>query len=67
MNPLKQKLDLLGTIAGALGAAMCGLAVLMRLSLGPGNHEGIIIAPRNILIAGTAVMVFGCWLKLSAK
>ena len=67
MNPLKQKLDMLGSVAGVLGAALCAVAVIIRFTFGSGNPAGIIIAPRNILQAGMALMIFGCWLKLTAK
>ena len=67
MIPLKEKLDLLGTICGALGAGACLFAVLMRFALGAGNPAGIHVAPRSMLVGGIAVMAFGCWLKLTAK
>ena len=67
MNLQKQKLDLLGTICGILGVTLCVLAVLVRFTMGGGNPSGIIIAPRNIFMAGIAVMVFGCFLKLTAR
>ncbi len=67
MNLQKQKLDLLGTICGILGMTLCVLAVLVRFTLGGGNPAGVIIAPRNIFIGGIAVMVFGCWSKLTAR
>lgn len=67
MNLTKQKLDLLGTICGILGATLCVLAVLVRFTVGGGNPPGIIIAPRNIMLAGIAAMVFGCWSKLTAR
>ena len=64
---LKLKLDLLGSICGALGAAAALLAVIVRFTVGTGNPAGIIIAPRNILLGAIALMVFGCWLKLTAR
>lgn len=64
---LKLKLDLLGSIAGVLGVALCLLGVIVRFTLGPGNPAGVIIAPRNIFLCGIALMVFGCWLKLTAR
>lgn len=64
---LKLKLDLLGSICGALGAAAALMAVIVRFAVGSGNPPGIIIAPRNILLCAIALMVFGCWLKLTAK
>ena len=67
MNLIKQRLDLLGSICGVLGAALCLLAVMLRLILGPGNPTGVIIAPRSLLIGGVAVLVFACWLKLTAR
>jgi hypothetical protein len=69
MRQFKQKLDLLGTICGVLGAASSILAVVLRVSLGNSNVNpaGVIVAPRNVLLAGIALMVFGCWLKLTAK
>ncbi len=67
MNLIKQRLDLLGTICGVLGAALSLLAVMLRLILGPGNPAGVIIAPRSILIGGVAILVFACWLKVTAR
>ena len=45
----------------------CFLAVIVRFVLGPGNPAGTILAPRSILLGGIAAMVFGCFLKLTAK
>ncbi len=67
MTPLRDKIDLLGTICGVLGAAACLFAVFMRFALGAGNPAGIHVAPRSMLLGGIAVMAFGCWLKLTAK
>ena len=68
MNPIKQKLDLLGTICGVLGAVFAFIAVMLRLFvLGGGNPAGIMVAPRNILLGAIALMVFGCFLKLTAR
>ena len=67
MTRLTHRLDLLGSICGVLGAALCLLAVIVRFSFGPGNPAGTILAPRSILMGGIAGMVFGCWLKLTAK
>ncbi len=67
MTRLTHQLDLLGSICGVLGAALCLLAVIVRFFLGPGNPAGTILAPRSILLGGIAAMVFGCWLKLTAK
>ena len=67
MNLTKQRLDLLGTICGVLGAALTLLAVIMRFALGAGNPTGITVAPRSILLGAIAIMVFGCWLKLTAR
>lgn len=67
MNRLQQKLDLAGTICGVLGAASCLFAVAMRYTFGPGNFEGMHVAPRTIMLGGIALLVFGCWLKLTAK
>ncbi len=64
---LKLKLDVIGSAAGVLGAALCLLAVIVRFTIGPGNPAGILIAPRNIFLGGIALMVFGCWLKLTAR
>jgi hypothetical protein len=66
MTPLRQRLDLLGSICGLLGAGSCVLAVVMRMTMGPGNPP-VFIAPRNILLGGIALMVFACWLKLCAR
>ncbi|MHC4415328.1 MAG: hypothetical protein ACYS0G_08595 [Planctomycetota bacterium] len=63
----KQRLDLLGNICGILGVTLCILAVVVRFKIGGGNPAGVIIAPRNIFLGGIAVMVFGCWLKLTAR
>ena len=67
MTRLTHRLDLLGSICGVLGAALCLLAVIARFFFGPGNPAGTILAPRSILLGGIAAMVFGCWLKLTAK
>ena len=67
MNRLQQKLDLAGTVCGVLGAAACLMAVILRANFGPGNFEGMHIAPRSIMLGGIALLVFGCWLKLTAK
>ena len=67
MNRLQQKLDLAGTIFGVLGAASCLFAVAMRYTFGPGNFEGMHVAPRTIMLGGIALLVFGCWLKLTAR
>ncbi len=67
MNRLQQKLDLAGTICGMLGAASCLMALAMRFKLGPGNFPGVYVAPRSIMLGGIALLVFGCWLKLTAK
>ena len=67
MNRLQQKLDLAGTVCGMLGAASCLLAVLLRAYFGSGNFAGMHVAPRSILLGGVALLVFGCWLKLTAK
>ncbi len=67
MNRLQQKLDLAGTICGMLGAASCLMAVILRANFGPGNFAGMHVAPRSILLGGIALLVFGCWLKLTAK
>ena len=67
MTRLTHQLDLLGSICGVSGAALCLLAVIMRFVFGPGNPAGTILAPRSILLGGIAAMVFGCWLKLTAK
>ncbi len=67
MTPFKQKLDLLGNVFGILGAASCALAVFLRLAVGAGNPGDVFIAPRNVLLGAIALMVFGCWLKLTAR
>ncbi len=67
MDRLQQKLDLAGTVCGVLGAASCFMAVILRANFGPGNFEGMHIAPRSIMLGGIALLVFGCWLKLTAK
>lgn len=66
MTRLRHHLDLLGSICGVLGATVCLLGVIMRLLFGP-IPTGTILAPRSILLGGIAVMVFGCWLKLTAR
>lgn len=66
MNLWRQRIDLLGTICGVTGALLSVLAVFLRLSLGGGNPPMVKIAPRSILWGAIAVMVFGCFLKLSA-
>ncbi len=67
MNRLQQKLDLAGTICGIFGAASCLMALAIRFKLGPGNFEGVYVAPRSIMLGGVALLAFGCWLKLTAK
>ncbi len=67
MNLMKQKLDLAGSICGVLGAVVSVLGVALRLVLAGNNPRGVIIAPRNILLVGIALMVFGCWAKLTAR
>ena len=67
MNRFQQQLDLAGTISGVLGAASCLFALATRFKFGPGNFEGMHVAPRSILLGGIALLVFGCWLKLTAK
>ena len=66
MTRFTHQLDLLGSICGVLGAALCMLGVIMRILFGP-IPAGTILAPRSMLLGGIAVMVFGCWLKLTAK
>ncbi len=67
MNRMNQMLDLFGTVSGVLGATAALAAAIVRIAMGPGNNPGIYVAPRNILLGGIALMVFGCWLKLTAK
>ncbi len=67
MNRMQQKLDLAGTVCGVLGAASCLMAVILRAYVGPGNVEGMHVAPRSIMLGGVALLVFGCWLKLTAR
>jgi hypothetical protein len=67
LSHIKPKLDLLGSICGALGGALSVLAVGLRIVLGPGNPAGVIIAPRSILMGGIALLVFACLLKLTAR
>ncbi len=66
INRLTHQLDLLGSICGVLGAALCLLAVISLSFFGP-SPAGTILAPRSVLLGGIAVMVFGCWLRLTAK
>jgi hypothetical protein len=63
---MQPKLDLLGNICGVLGVAICALAVMLRF-IGAGHPSFMQVAPRNVLLSGVAVMVFGCWLKLVSK
>ncbi len=63
---MKPKLDLLGSACGVLGAAICVLAAGIRLSVGS-NPEFIRMKPMTIFIAGIAIMVFACWMKLEAR
>ncbi len=67
MNRFQQQLDLAGTISGVVGTLSCLFAVAMRFKFGPGNFEGMNVAPRTIMLGGIALLVFGCWLKLTAK
>ena len=67
MNRTRQHLDLLGTIAGVTGSAMCLLAIVLRVTLGAGSPREVSVSPRSILWMGTAVLVFACFLKLTAR
>jgi len=67
MTRITQRLDLIGSVFGLLGASLCLFAVIVRFAVGPGNPEGTILAPRSILLGGIAAMVFGCFLKLTAR
>ncbi|MCH8823010.1 MAG: hypothetical protein IH984_05820 [Planctomycetes bacterium] len=69
MNRMNQRLDLLGTLCGVLGAASCILAGILRLAraLEIADPKQIFVSPRGVLLCGIALMVFGCWLKLTAK
>lgn len=67
MNRFQQQLDLAGTISGGVGTLSCLFAVTMRYAFGPGNFEGMHIAPRTIILGGIALLVFGCWLKLMSR
>ena len=67
MMPPKERLDLLGSTCGAMGAGLATLAVICLFVFGAGSPAGVIVAPRHILLAGIALIVFGCWLKLLAK
>ena len=69
MNRFNQKLDLLGTLSGVLGATSCLLSGVMRLLriFDIADPKQIFISPRAVLLCGIALMVFGCWLKLTAK
>lgn len=67
MMPPKERLDLLGSIFGAMGAGLATLGVVCLFVFGPGSPAGVVVAPRHILLAGIALIVFGCWLKLLAK
>jgi len=64
---MKPKLDFLGSVAGVLGVAVCILAAVLR-GIGRGNPDfGIKMEAANIFLVGIALMVFACWLKLSAR
>lgn len=69
MNRMSQRLDMLGTLCGVLGAASCIMAVVLRLAraLEIAGPKQIFVSPRGVLLCGIALMVFGCWLKLTAK
>ena len=67
MTRFTQRLDLVGNVCGVLGAALCLFAVIVRIVFGPGNPDGTILAPRSILLGGIAAMVFGCFVKLTAR
>lgn len=69
MNRFNQKLDLLGTLSGVLGAVACLLSGVLRLLrvFDIADPKQIFISPRGVLLCGIALMIFGCWLKLTAK
>lgn len=69
MNRMSQRLDLLGTLCGVLGATSCIMAGILRLAraFDLADPKQIFISPQAVLLCGIALMVFGCWLKLTAK
>ena len=70
MNRMSQRLDLLGTLCGVLGAASCIMAGILRLAralFDVADPKQIFISPQAVLLCGIALITFGCWLKLTAK
>ena len=66
MNRLNQRIDLFATFCGVFGALVALVALIMRVVAGPGNPP-IKIAPRSLLLAAVALMVFACFLKLTNR
>ena len=58
---MQQLLKLTGSVAGVLGALLCGIAGLARLS---GMYYLAGYEATAIFMAGTGVMVFACLVKL---
>ena len=69
MNRMSQRLDMLGTLCGVLGVASCIMAGILRLAraLDIAGPKQVFVSPRGVLLCGIALMVFGCWLKLTDK
>ncbi len=61
---MKNAWNLLGTVAGYLGIAICVVAVAGRFY---GAPTFLGFAASSVLRMGIASMVLGCWAKLEAK
>ncbi len=61
---MKNAWNLLGTVAGYLGMAICVVAVAGRFY---GAPAFLGFAASSVLLMGIASMVLGCWAKLEAK
>ena len=61
---IKDKLDLLGTLCGVLGAVVSVVAFVLRVLLGSGEPWFLEINPFHLFVGGVGLMVFGCWAKL---
>ena len=61
---MKNAWNLLGTVGGYLGMAICVVAVAGRFY---GEPTFLGFAARSVLLMGIASMVLGCWAKLEAK
>jgi hypothetical protein len=58
------QLNLLGRLAGIIGALVCAFAVIARLL---GNHYVIGVESATLLLGGTSCVAIGCFLLLLAR